>query len=164
MSENVDLTVKAEPTPFVLNERNAVDGFVLNPDTSESVEFQLEQVTLTGSPSLVGPRGEPSIRGFSSFMGGKPLSNETIVCAVAPYDFTITASDCVAKCLVAADLDNTFTIFKNGVQIGVIHFASGATEGSFTFTDLNIVTGDVVTIVSPVIIDGDLANLTILIV
>lgn len=55
--ENIDLVVHNEPVPFVLKEKEETP-FLLTPDVSESVTFQLEKLEVRGDTSLRGPKGD----------------------------------------------------------------------------------------------------------
>jgi hypothetical protein len=60
----------------------------------------------------------------------------------------------------AASVTTTFSIRKNGANVGSMMFAAGATTASFTMASATIfLAGDIMTVVAPVSADATLANL-----
>jgi hypothetical protein len=61
---------------------------------------------------------------------------------------------------IAATATTTFSIRKNGANVGSMVFAAGATTASFTMTSTTVfLAGDILTVVAPVSPDATLANL-----
>lgn len=95
-------------------------------------------------------------------IAGKPEANKTVAMALMVRP-TILRKDFVgskAACDVPATGAVVFPIKLNGVQIGSINFAAGASVGTFAYVptaDLLMVAGDKLTISSPVTADATLS-------
>ena len=81
-----------------------------------------------------------------------------------PRQLTLPAnapnSQAVAK--TAAAGNSTFSIQKNGVQVGTFLISSNGTTGAFTVAgDVSMVAGDLLSVVGPNPADANLANLSI---
>ena len=68
-------------------------------------------------------------------------------------------SSCVAAARVAGVGSTTFTIERNGVLIGSMSFAAGATTASFTMGTQAFLAGDILTIVAPASPDAALSGI-----
>lgn len=158
--EPIDLTLGLESVPFTIRTDSTLP-FVLTGDNEDSVTLTLG-TQLTGPVNLQGPQGEPSIRGFSAFCNGTPIGDEPVVVALSPYDVTLSLTECKAEALEAATAQTIFKIYSEGLQIGTVTFAATSTIGIFSFSDLTIAKGELVTIVAPSIPDATLADITFL--
>ena len=69
-----------------------------------------------------------------NFVNGKPLVYEVLMRAIAVRAFTIPANcaGSFAYCTTPATSAFSIGILKNGVQIGTINYAAGATAATFT--------------------------------
>lgn len=101
------------------------------------------------------------IRGLSVFCSGKPAASEVIGGGVSPYTMTLSAANSLAKSLVAATASTTFTIRKNGTQVGTIVFSAAGTVGVFTITTPAVALADYVTVHAPATPDATLADISI---
>lgn len=64
-----------------------------------------------------------------------------------------------AKAGIAATGSTVFTIAKNGVSVGSITFAAGSSTGTFSFTNnVDVATGDLITVTGPATADATLAD------
>ena len=145
---------EASTAPFVLREVESTSSVALPDGTS-----------LEGNVSLKGPTGAqgPQVKGITAFCSGRPLNNEIIGGGLSPYDFTITQANCLAKSKVAATNTATFTINKDGVNIGTIVFAAGSLIGDVTITTANVSFGEYITIHAPSSPDATLSDIGIII-
>ncbi len=68
-----------------------------------------------------------------NFVNGKPLVNEVLMRAVSvrPFTIPINCAGSFAYCTTAATAAFSIGILKNGVQVGTITYAAGATSGTF---------------------------------
>lgn len=62
---------------------------------------------------------------------------------------------------VAATGSTVLRIFKNGVQVGTVTFAAGATTGTASFTDSSFVAGDLFGLYPPTVADATLDRVRI---
>jgi len=92
---------------------------------------------------------------------GAPAANATLLTFAVVRDFSLPAnllgSSCVAG--IAAAASTTISINKNGVSIGTMNFAIGATTATFILTATYFVPGDILTVVAPASPDNNLADI-----
>ena len=160
--EPMELQVSPVTTsPFVLT-KTSTAPFVITGGNESSISLALAP-TLTGTPNLQGPQGDPSPRGLHGYCSSTPNANEVVVAGNAPYDFTINSNECYAESLIAATNQVVFVIAVEGIDIGIITFAPGSKVGVFAFTgDLDVVKHDIVTIKAPASSDDTLADISFL--
>jgi hypothetical protein len=156
----MDLTVTTAPSPFILTQ-SASSPFTLSGSGSATISLNMSP-TLVGGIALTGPAGEPAFRALSSFVAGFPNPSEIVASGLSPYTFDVSVSESKAEALVAATAETIFTIKCEGVSIGTVTFAIGATVGVVAFTSTTITKGDLVTIHAPAIQDATLADITFL--
>jgi len=98
-------------------------------------------------------------KGFSYSISGKPADGEKYP-VVAPYAFTISAANTVAKAATAATGSTVFTIKRNAsTTVGTITFAAAATTATVSITAGAIVAGDLITVEAAATADATLANI-----
>lgn len=102
-------------------------------------------------------------KGLNAHCAGAPGDDEVIGGGLAPYDFTITEANCIAKALVAATGSTTVTIKKNGSSIGTVVWSAAGTTGTVDITTATVADGDHITFHAPATADATLADITILI-
>lgn len=135
--EPINIKVRQDEVSFVLKQTNTYSGNVIFTGLP----------SIAGNVSLVGPTGPagPQLKGFSVFCSGLPNPSEIIGGGIAPYNFTIDVTKCVAKAVVPSTADFTFTILKNNIEIGNILFQAGLNTGVVTVTSLLVTSNDYVT-------------------
>lgn len=99
------------------------------------------------------------------FAQGLPGASEEIVRMVAsrPFRLPVSGGQSVAKARVAPDTSSvTFSIKKNGLEIGTVAFGTGDTNGVFTVAgDTEFVAGDILSIAAPASLDVAFRDLSI---
>jgi len=91
---------------------------------------------------------------------GKPDAGLKLFSVIAIRQFILPA-DCVgsqAKVAIAPHASATFSIKKNGFQIGTFTFGAGVTNATFVCDETIFEVGDVLEIYSPTIKDSDLSD------
>jgi hypothetical protein len=100
-------------------------------------------------------------RTFDIHKGAPPAGGEVLlrrVCAL-PLTFQKGFAGSRGSASVTSDADSTFSIRKNGVEIGTATFAAGATVATFALAaDARLEPGDVITIVAPNAPDAHLSD------
>lgn len=101
---------------------------------------------------------------IAAYFVGKPTAS--LVIAQLPFartaSFNANLAGSYAKSTVAATASTTFSIQKNGSQIGTMVFAAGQSTATFTLPtgQETIAVGDIITIVGPATPDSTLANIS----
>jgi hypothetical protein len=92
---------------------------------------------------------------------GLPTASEAVLRFRAGRQFSMPAGQANAQAVagVAATASATFTIAKNGAQIGTVVFSAGGTVGAVTFTNtVSVSVGDLITLTAPASADATLAD------
>lgn len=100
---------------------------------------------------------------IGAFVGGKPDSDEIVMSVLMVDDssFPIAFAGSLAQADVAATASTTFTVEKNGVEVGSFTFAASATTATFSAPAATpLVVGDRVTVVAPTTADATLADIS----
>jgi hypothetical protein len=111
---------------------------------------------------LVKGTGQASSIIVSGSFNGKPAANLVLQSYVfaAPATLPVGLSGSRGTATTAATATATFSIQKNGVNVGMMAFAPSASAATFTMNTATLFnTGDVLTVVAPAIADATLANL-----
>lgn len=98
-----------------------------------------------------------------AYVPGVPTASQVLVLLPVVRAFTLPAglSGSVGKATVAAAAATDFDITKNGVSIGTMSFALGATSATFTFTAaVDFGPGDVMGVIAPGTPDATLADIS----
>lgn len=94
---------------------------------------------------------------------GKPDAGVAWLDFVAVRKFTLAAAfaGSQAVALTAANAACSFSVTKNGTQVGTVNFAAGATVATFTASSaVNVGVGDRLRVVTPTTQDSALADVT----
>jgi hypothetical protein len=100
---------------------------------------------------------------LSTFATGKPAASEVLLDFACPIAFTLPIgfAGSVALAGTAPAAAVTFSVTKNGTQIGTINFALGATTATFTAASaVSFVVGDRIKLIAPATQDSALSDLT----
>jgi hypothetical protein len=165
MADPIELSITSAPSPFNLS-LNTAEPFVLSGSATELVNLQLG-TSLVGGVSLQGPQGEPSIRGISNTVSGKPFSDESVIFSIVPYNFTLSSTSCEAKARVAALAEAVFEIYHTDLAdvrtlIGTITFAAGSKIGVFSNFQTSLLEDELLEVMAPTIPDDDLQDIAFL--
>jgi len=97
---------------------------------------------------------------IAQFINGKPLSSEILVKVIFPraIGFPANFSSSYAKCVTAATAATTMTVLKNGISVGSVTFAAGATTGTFSTPALTFSAADVMIITANATVDATFAD------
>jgi hypothetical protein len=100
------------------------DGSSWQEDTSVAAH-QHSDSAITGQPYAV-----------AAYYNGKPTASEELMRHVPALEFMLPSglTGSSAKAGAAAAATTNFYLYKNTTQIGRLRFASGATQGTFTFS------------------------------
>jgi hypothetical protein len=93
---------------------------------------------------------------------GKPAASQVLLRYPMPRatSFPANLAGSQGVCGTAATAASTFTINKNGVQVGTMVFAAAATTATFTMASATgFAAGDVLTVIAPAGQDSTLADL-----
>jgi Putative phage tail protein len=141
---------------------NAVGG------GGQSMETNVPSFVYVFTGNGTTPFGQTTI-GPNSF-DGMPLSGENIWNYVfstpsggtnSGVKYPVGLSGSSASTMTAAQASATFSIQKNGRQVGTMNFAAGATGATFTMATATLFQGgDVISIVAPTPADATLANIS----
>lgn len=95
---------------------------------------------------------------------GVPTSSQVVLrfVAVRPFTFPVGLSGSKGKAGTAATAQTVFDIQVNAISKGSITFAAAGTVPTFTFTSaVNIVEGDLVTVIAPSSADSSIAGIAV---
>jgi hypothetical protein len=136
--------------------------------TATTPAIMAEISSSSGAARFVGPVTASTFYNapydIANFINGKPIGSEIIMKAISVRKFTIASnfSGSLAYCTIAATGNPVFSILKNGVSVGTITFAAGATTGSFSATGvLTFNAGDVIYVTAPASADATLSDIAI---
>lgn len=112
-----------------------------------------------------GGGGGSTTYGVGLTISGQPTTDETLLFFPAPQALSLptNATGSTAACEVAPSSTATFSIRKNGTQIGTVTFAANATTGTFTATSTSFSTGDVLSVVLTSAYDNTFSDIGIVI-
>lgn len=131
----------------------SIDITTANWGTARNITVGTTSKSVNGSGDVSWSHGEIGIPyDLSGGVIGLYPANATIFAHVTARPFYLPAglTGSIAISEAAASGAISFTIYKNGVSIGAINFAAGATSGSFSFTStVTFVFGDKIKIMSP---------------
>lgn len=99
---------------------------------------------------------------FTEFYRGVPGASATVIYRPVPraVTFPVSLTGSYAKARVAATASTTFSVQKNGSQVGTIVFAAGATSATFTAASaISLAAGDILSIIAPATADATLADI-----
>lgn len=117
--------------------------------------------TLSGAVDALG--GSSSPFDVHAFYPGKPIASATVlrVPVARAVGFVANFVGSYGSSSVASTAIKAFDVKKNGVTIGTITFAAGATTATFTTAAgaaQSLVAGNVLTIVAPAVSDATLTD------
>jgi len=96
----------------------------------------------------------------AGFYVGQPTAGQKLFSIRATRAFTLPANcaGSVAGCAVAPYAAATFTIKKNGFQIGTFTIAAGVLTATFASDETQFAAGDVLTVWAPATTDADMED------
>ena len=117
-------------------------------------------VTVDAKGRVTAGTNPSTIFDVCQFINGKPFATETVVKIIAPRAISIPANmtGSYFKSAVAATASTVLTVYKNGVSVGTVTFASAGTTGTVLTTAISMVAGDILTVVTPSTIDATFAD------
>jgi len=98
------------------------------------------------------------------FFPGAPAGNQVMGRIIVPRAITLPASltGSYGSSIAAATGSTTLTLAKNGVSIGTVNFAAGASSATFTFASaVSFTAGDLLTLTNQATADTTLANMSL---
>jgi hypothetical protein len=121
---------------------------------------QSDDVQITGYPVDNIGQGQSSYD-VAGFLSGVPTASEILLRLpmVRQVTFDVNMAGSKGAGSIAANASTTFTIAKNGVSIGTMVFAIGATTATFVAAAASVFAiGDVLSVTGPASADATLAN------